>query len=228
MNIIDDLMKLQDIKYKDFNCSLIPSRPKDFFIGVRLPLLKEYVKKNKEKLIEEGFMNELPHKYYEEYLIHRFLIQGLKEYDRVVYEIDRLLPYFESWAETDGFKNNKIEKNLDDFLKYVKKWIVSDHAYTRRFGIDMLMTYYIKDNFKEEYLYMVAGTKSNDEYYVDMMKSWYFATTLIDHYEETLKCINEANLSDFVYNKSIQKAIESFRISDEKKEYLRSIKRSKR
>lgn len=218
------LFELQDLGYKEFHLNLVPGMDPDFVIGVRTPELRKLAKEIFKSGDYEGFLKELPHKHYEEMNLHGFILCEMKDYDRVISEIDRYLPYVDNWATCDLVSPKKAFKNnYDRLLTEIKKWMSSTETYTIRFGIEMLMSFYLDDMFKEEYLQWVADVKS-DEYYVNMMIAWFFATALAKQYEATLPFIERHVLDDWTHKKSIQKARESLRITKEQKEYLKTLK----
>lgn len=218
------LFELQDLGYKEFHLNLVPGMDPDFVIGVRTPELRKLAKEIFKSGDYEGFLKELPHKHYEEMNLHGFILCEMKDYDRVISEIDRYLPYVDNWATCDLVSPKKAFKNnYDRLLTDIKKWMSSTETYTIRFGIEMLMSFYLDDMFKEEYLQWVADVKS-DEYYVNMMIAWFFATALAKQYEATLPFIERHVLDDWTHKKSIQKARESLRITKEQKEYLKTLK----
>lgn len=223
MNIRDELFKLQDKEYRNFQSKLIPNINKENIIGVRTPLLRQLSKKIIKENNYSDFLNDLPHKYFDENQIHAFIISEIKDYDKCLFEFNRFLPYVDNWATCDQSSPKVFLKNSDKLINEIKKWIKSKDTYTIRFGISMLMRIYLDDNFKPEYLKMVSKIKS-DEYYVNMMIAWFFATALAKQYEETIKYIENYKLDKWVHNKTIQKSIESYRISKEKKEYLKKYK----
>jgi len=217
------LFELQDIEYKKFQLKLMPGVEEDYVIGVRTPALKTFAKEVIKSGYEE-FINDIPHTYYEEMNLHVHIINSLKDYDMAVEEIDKILPYVNNWATCDIIKPHKVfPKNLERLEQDCIRWMSSDETYTIRLGIEMLMSYFLDDGFKEEHLEMVAAIKS-EEYYVNMMRAWYYATALAKQYDATIKVIENRRLDDWTHNKSIQKARESFRITDEQKEYLKSLK----
>ena len=223
MDIKEELFKLKDEKYKEFQSKLFPTLDSNTIIGVRTPVLKKLSK----KLIKEkdlSFLNELPHKYFDENQLHAFIISEIKDYNECLKYINLFLPYIDNWATCDQLSPKVFKKNLDDLIKQIKKWIKSSETYVVRFGIGMLMQYYLGDNFKEEYFALVLNVKS-EEYYVNMMRSWYFATALAYQYDITIKIIEENKLDVWTHNKTIRKAIESNRITNEQKDYLRTLKR---
>lgn len=228
------LFELQDLNYRKFQCKLMPTVDPETVIGVRTPelrrLAKEFSKipgvtpESKPPAME--FLKFLPHKYYEENNIHGFLIETIKDYDWVIAELDAFLPYVDNWATCDLMSPKVFKKHLPELLDKIKDWVKSDHTYTIRFGIEMLMSFYLDDQFNPEYLELVAEVKSQ-EYYVNMMIAWYFATALAKQYGAALPCIEQHRLDTWTHNKAIQKAIESYRITDEQKAYLRTLKISR-
>lgn len=223
MNIIDELFKLQDKKYRELQIKTIPNVTSDTIIGVRTPELRKFAKdlvKNNNYL---SFLDELPHKYFDENQLHAFTISLLKDYDECIMYVNKFLPYVDNWATCDQMSPKVFKNNTDKLLEQIKVWIKSNEVYTIRFGIGMLMQYYLDDNFKLEYLSMVSNIKS-DEYYVNTMIAWFFATALAKQYKSTLPFIEGKKLEKWTHNKTVQKAIESYRITSEQKEYLRSLK----
>ena len=220
----DDLFKLQDIKYRDFQAKLIPTVDIDSIIGIRTPELRSYAKiliKNNNYL---SFLEELPHKYFDENQLHAFIISELKSCDECIAYINKFLPYVDNWATCDQMSPKVFKKHREELLDQIRLWIKSNEIYTIRFGIGMLMQHYLDDYFKIDYLKMVSGIKSK-EYYVNMMRAWYFATALTKQYNATIPFIEKYKLDRWTHNKAIQKAIESYRITEEQKEYLRSFKK---
>lgn len=215
------LFELQDKKYRDFHSKLIPNIPYENIIGIRTPILrkfaKEYAKEN-----TEVFLHSLPHRYYEENNLHMMLITAIKDYDRCITEVENFLPYIDNWATCDFPAPACFKNNTDRLLTHIVKWIDSDEPYTIRYGIGMLMRLYLDDNFKDEYLKIVAQVKS-EEYYVNMMIAWYMATALAKQWDSTIVYIEEKRLPEWVHKKTIRKAIESYRITDKQKEYLRTL-----
>lgn len=227
MTLIDkiqqELFALQEKAYGDFQAKLMPTIARDTVIGVRTPALRKYAKAlAKEEGIEE-FLRELPHQYFEENQLHAFLIAEMKDYDRCIKELNLFLPYVDNWATCDQMSPKVFSKHKEELLEQIKQWIVSDKIYTIRFGIGMLMTHYLEEEFHLEYANMVADIRS-EEYYVNMMIAWYFATALAKQYEAILPFIEERKLDPWTHRKAIQKSIESYRITKEQKEYLRSFK----
>lgn len=224
--ITTQLFIMQDNEYKEFHGRLMPTVNPDTILGIRVPILRKFSNQlakslSKEKLLE--FMNELPHKYYEENNIHAFLIEKIKDFDECIVALEKFLPFVDNWATCDMMNPKILKKNTQQLFCKIKEWITSPHVYTIRYGIGMLMRYFLDDNFKTEYLDMVAAVKS-DEYYVNMMKAWFFATALAKQYEATLPYIKEKRLDNWSHNKAIQKSIESFRVPKEHKEELKRYK----
>ena len=224
--ITTQLFIMQDNEYKEFHGRLMPTVNPDTILGIRVPILRKFSNQlakslSKEKLLE--FMNELPHKYYEENNIHAFLIEKIKDFDECIVALEKFLPFVDNWATCDMMNPKILKKNTQQLFCKIKEWITSPHVYTIRYGIGMLMRYFLDDNFKTEYLDMIAAVKS-DEYYVNMMKAWFFATALAKQYEATLPYIKEKRLDNWSHNKAIQKSIESFRVPKEHKEELRRYK----
>ena len=217
------LFENRDEKYKAFQAKLIPSVDGELIIGVRTPELKKFAK----ELIKRGeaadFLADLPHKYFEENQLHSFIISDIKNFEKCIYEIQRFLPFIDNWATCDQLKPKAFSKNKDKLLDYILIWIKSEDTYTVRFAIEMLMTHFLDESFKEDYLKMVAEVKS-EEYYINMMIAWYFATALAKQYEKALPFIENNVLDKWTHNKTIQKSVESFRITDEQKEYLKTLK----
>jgi hypothetical protein len=221
--IRDELFKLQDKKYGEFQTKLIPTASPDTFIGVRTPDLRNLAKRIVKENSYKDFLKELPHYYFDENQLHAFIISEIKDYDECLNYINEFLPYVDNWATCDQMSPKIFKKHPDKLIGQIKKWMKTKETYTIRFGIGMLMQYYLDDNFKTEYLQMVSKIKSK-EYYVNMMIAWYFATALAKQYEKTLPYIENKKLDTWTHNKTIQKAIESYRITLEQKEYLKSLK----
>ncbi len=222
MNITKKLFEMQDKTYKSFSAKLIPNVDEDTVIGVRAPSIKALAKQL-DKDDKEKFLSSLPHKYLEENHLHAYLISLDNEYASTVKELDRFLPFIDNWATCDGIRPKCFNKHKTLLLEDIKRWINSGRDWTVRFAIEMLMTYYLDGDFKYEYAEIVANVKSN-EYYVNMMIAWYFATALAKQYDSVIGFLENKTLSPWTHNKTIQKSIESFRISNERKQYLRSLK----
>lgn len=218
-----ELFELQDLKYRDFHAKLIPTMEKEKIIGVRTPALRGFAKKFGKTEESKLFIKKLPHQYYEENNLHGLLIEQIKDYDECLVELKRFLPYIDNWATCDLLALRLVKKHLDVFIKEIYKFMESEHTYIIRFGISMLMKYYLEDEFEIEYPDKVADIRS-EEYYVNMMRAWYFATALAKQYEQIIPFIEKKCLDVWTHNKTIQKAIESYRITDEQKTYLRTLK----
>lgn len=218
-----ELFELQDLKYRDFHAKLIPTMEKKKIIGVRTPALRGFAKKFGKTEESKLFIKKLPHQYYEENNLHGLLIEQIKDYDECLVELKRFLPFIDNWATCDLLALRLVKKHLDVFIKEIYKFMESEHTYIIRFGISMLMKYYLEDEFKIEYPDKVADIRS-EEYYVNMMRAWYFATALAKQYEQIIPFVEKKRLDVWTHNKTIQKAIESYRITDEQKTYLRTLK----
>ena len=221
--IINNLNSLSDSKYRDFQIKLIPGKTSDQMIGVRTPDLRSYAKELSKRDDISDFLNNLPHKYFDENQLHAFVISLMKDYDKCMCEVERFLPYVDNWATCDQMSPKIFKKNKEKLLKKIRDWIASDKTYTIRFGIKMLMEHFLDDDFDLQYPNMVASVRS-EEYYVNMMIAWYFATALAKQYDSILPYIEEKRLDTWTHNKAIQKSIESYRITDDQKSYLRSLK----
>ena len=222
LEVRDRLLSLKDGKYFEFTSKLVPNVASENMIGIRIPTLRELAKRMNDDEADR-FMRELPHKYFEENNLHAFLIEKIKDFDECISEVERFLPYVDNWATCDSMRPKCFKLNTDRLIHHIESWLKSDKAYTLRFGIEMLMVFYLDERFKEDYLYDVARIRS-EEYYVNMMIAWYFATALSKQYDETIKILENNLLHSWVHNKTISKARESFRISPEKKEYLKQLK----
>ena len=218
------LFSLQDTKYRDFHSKLMPTIDYERVIGVRTPDLRKQVKTLAKRQDIEEFMEALPHDYYEENNLHAFLIEQMKDYEECLEHLERFLPYVDNWATCDAMTPKVFKKHKGELLEKIQEWMASDHTYTIRFGIEMLMKFYLDEDFDERYLDWVAAVRS-EEYYVNMMIAWYFATALAKQYEVSLPYIKENRLADWTHNKAIQKAVESYRITSEQKTYLKTLKR---
>ena len=217
------LFALQDAGYRDFHAALMPTVPKALVIGVRSPALRALAKELKGTELASDFMAALPHEYYEENNLHAALIGHIRDFDACMAELERFLPFVDNWATCDMMNPKALAKDKAALLERIRLWLQSSHTYTVRFGMGMLMRYFLEEDFREEYLALVASVQS-EEYYVRMMQAWYFATALAKQYEAAVKYLEQRKLGAWVHNKTIQKARESYRISDEQKEYLKSLK----
>lgn len=218
-----DLFAMQDLEYRDFHAKLMPTVEKESVIGVRVPVLRTYAKKFGKTEEAKQFLKILPHQYYEENNLHGLLIDQMKDYELCIEELIRFLPYINNWATCDILSVKAVKGHLDSYIKNIYQWLESDYTYTIRFGINMLMRYYLEEEFKIEYPEKVAAIRS-EEYYVNMVRAWYFATALAKKYDQVLPFLEEQKMDVWTHNKTIQKAIESYRITLEQKEYLRTLK----
>lgn len=217
------LFELQDLNYKAFHQRLIPTIAPERIIGIRTPDLRKFSKNFAQDNDTQAFLNELPHKYYEENNLHAFIIEKIKDYDKAMFETEKFLPYIDNWATCDMFKPKVFSKNTDKLILKIDAWLESEKTYTVRYGIGLLMSYYLDENFKTEYLEIVSKIRSQ-EYYVNMMIAWYFATALAKQYDSAVKFLEDFKLDKWVHNKTIQKSAESNRISPEKTAYLKTLK----
>ena len=223
MNIKEELLTLQDISYADFQAKLTPNIPRDLFIGIRVPDLRKLAKKLSKEPETSKFLKDLPHKYYDENMLHGLIISEIKDYDACLVAVDDFLPYVDNWAVCDIMSPKIFKKNKTALLEKIKEWSASEKTYTCRFGIEMLMSHFLDEDFKPEYLEIPASVKS-EEYYVKMMIAWFFATALAKEWDATIKYIEDKRLDRWTHNKAIQKARESRRITPKEKEYLKSLK----
>ena len=223
MTVYERLIGCADEKYKEFQSKLVPNIPGETILGVRTPDMRRIAKEINGTAEAGKFLAELPHKYYEENLVHFFVIAMIKDFDECVAAVERFLPYVDCWPVCDQSSPKIFTKNHDRLLPRIKAWIASEHVYTSRFGIRMLMNEFLGADFRPEYLAWVAAVKGED-YYIKMMVAWYFATALAKQYDESVVYIEERRLEPWTHNKAIQKAIESFRVSEEHKAYLRTLR----
>ena len=218
------LFSMQDIDYQRFQSSLLPTIDKKTIIGVRTPELRRYARELAGTLQATLFMRELPHFYYEENNLHGLFISLMQDWDSAVTAVETFLPYIDNWATCDTLSPKCFSKRLPELLERIQKWLLSPHAYTVRFGLGMLMRYYLDEAFIPSYLELAASVHS-DEYYVNMMVAWYFATALAKQHTAAIVYLEEKRLPEWIHNKTIQKAVESRRIDEQKKAYLRMLKR---
>ena len=221
--IRQSLFELQDIKYRDFQAKLIPGKDTEMMIGVRTPELRKLAKQMLKREDIGEFLRDLPHRYFDEDQLHAFIVSGIKEYGKCMEELMRFLPFVDNWATCDQMSPGVFKKRKPELLAEIREWLGSEHTYTVRYGIGMLMQHFLDEDFDPAYPELVAGVHS-EEYYVNMMIAWYFATALAKQYEAVLPFIEGRRLDPWTHNKTIRKAVESYRISDEQKEYLRSLK----
>ncbi|SFH57023.1 3-methyladenine DNA glycosylase AlkD [Pseudobutyrivibrio sp. OR37] len=219
-----DLFANQDIKYRDFQSKLTPTIAENSAIGVRTPLLRKLAKKYYKREDVADFLNDLPHQYFDENQLHAFIISETKDFDECIGLLERFLPYVDNWATCDQMSPKCFKKNHELLKPYLLKWLQSDDTYTVRFAIVTFMSQFLDDDFDENYLKLISEVKS-DEYYINMAIAWYFATALAKQYDSAIAYIENNVLDTWTHNKTIQKAIESYRVTDERKSYLKSLKR---
>ena len=223
MTVYERLAACGSEKYRDFQSKLVPNIPKETILGVKTPDMRRIAKEIKGTKEAEEFLTELPHKYYEENLVHFFLIAMIRDFDECVKAVETFLPYVDCWPVCDQSSPKVFTKDHDKLLPLIKKWISSEHVYSVRFGLRMLMNEFLGEDFSPEYLEWAAAVKGQD-YYIKMMVAWYFATALAKQYDDSVVYIEERRLEPWTHKKAIQKAIESFRVSDEHKEYLKTLR----
>ena len=224
MNILDELLKLQDLKYKSFLEPLVPNINKEKILGIKCSPLKALSKEIYKNNEYESFLNSLPHFYHEENMVHMYIINEFKDFKLVKSYLNKFIPYIDNWAVSDSInpKAFKNKANVNKLKEYALELIESKYLYGKRVGIKILMSYFLKENFDIKDLDLV--NIPSEEYYLNMMEAWYYATALINHYDEVYAYLNNKKLPKWVNNKTIQKAVESFRISDEHKQELRKLK----
>jgi 3-methyladenine DNA glycosylase AlkD len=222
--IIEQLKENQDEKYSQFQRKLLPTLKPESIIGVRTPILRKMAKQLKKDIRCEVFLTELPHTYFEENQLHGFIVSEITDFQICVYELERFLPYMDNWATCDQTSPKVFGKYKKELLPYIDKWLKSQHTYTVRFAIGMLMQHFLDDDFRKEYLEMVSGVRS-EEYYINMEIAWYMATALAKQWDATIPYIENNRLDRWTHNRTIQKARESYRITNEQKEYLVKFRR---
>ena len=256
--LVKRLLAEQDLKYRDFHASLLPNIDKKSIIGVRVPTMRKIAKEFVGSAVKESakgsaksmpkdvanFLDKLPHKYFEENQVHLFAVERIKDFDECLARIEQFLPYIDNWAVCDGKSPKALLKDEAHFLERIQAWIKSNHPYTVRFGVNMLMNYFLDERFSKEHLKLVAAidenlfdddstgaaqtsvnaTRPTDRYYVQMVIAWYMATALAKQWDATFPYIKGRKLSPWIHAKSIQKACESYRITDEQKKILRGLK----
>lgn len=222
--ITEQLFAMQDLNYKQFHSKLMPTVDPEVIIGVRTPELRKFTKQIVHSTQVNLFLEQLPHRFYEENNLHGFLIETMKDFDTCIAALNTFLPYVDNWATCDMMAPKVLKTNLPKLYEWIKIWIASGETYTIRFGVNMLMKYYLDETFLPEYADLVASIRS-EEYYVKMVQAWYFATALAKQYEAVLPYLLEEWLDVWTHNKTIQKAVESYRISPQQKLYLKSLKR---
>lgn len=223
MDIRKILFELRDTGYAEFQNKLVPNVPSDSIIGIRIPLLRKLAKECIKTGCHTAFMADIPHKYYDENMLHGILISEIKDFDECIDALGIFLPYIDNWAVCDTLSPKVFKRQKDSLLPMIRKWSSSSSTYTCRFGLEMLMTHFLDDDFKEEYLEIPARIRS-EEYYVNMMIAWFFATALAKQWEPSIVYIQNNSLDAWTHNKTIQKACESYRISTKQKSYLKTLK----
>ena len=234
-DIREKLYELQDVSYAEFHSRLIPTVARDTIIGVRVPVLRKLAKDIKDTEMAQDFLKELPHRYYDENMLHAILLSEISkkdDYDNCIRLVEEFLPYVDNWAVCDIlspkiFKRYRIlcvGKDGKTLIDKIYEWSGSDMPYTCRFGIEMLMTHYLDSDYRSEYLEIPAKVHS-EEYYVNMMIAWFYATALAKQWDDSVKYIEDGRLDKWTHNKTIQKACESYRVTEEQKQYLRKLKR---
>ncbi|MBQ6541972.1 MAG: DNA alkylation repair protein [Lachnospiraceae bacterium] len=223
MTLYDKLVAVRDEGYRAFQVKLVPNIPAETIVGVRTPDLRQIAKELFESADREAFLKSLPHTCYEENLVHFFVLAMIKDFDSCVQGVEAFLPYVDCWPVSDQATPKAFRKNHEKILPYIRKWIAAEHIYTARFGLRMLMNEFLDDDFKAEYLELAAQKKGED-YYLKMMAAWFFATALAKRYDETVPYFEEHRLDEWVHKKAIQKAVESYRVTDAHKAYLRNLR----
>ena len=223
MKIQEKLLALQDEKYRDFQSKLVPTIPTETMIGVRTPAMRKLAKEYGKDPESAEYLKQLPHIYYDENILHALLVSEIKDYDPCVKEVEKFLPYVDNWAVCDIFSPKVFKKNKDKLIGKIKEWAASDHPYTCRFGLEMLMIHFLDEDFQPEYLEIPAAVHS-EEYYVNMMIAWFYATALAKQWDAAIGYIETHRLEPWTHNKTIQKARESYRITQEQKDYLKKLK----
>lgn len=218
------LFAQQDVGYRDFHSRLMPTVEKSRVIGVRVPAVRRLARQLRGTAQEDAFLRSLPHEYYEENNVHAFLVAEIRDYDRCVQEIHRFLPYVDNWATCDGLRPKCFARHRAELWKEIPRWLASDHEYTVRFGLEMLMVHFLEEDFRPECLERAAAVRSAD-YYVQMMQAWLFAEALAKQYDAAAAYLEQRRLDKWVHNKTIQKAVESYRILPAQKAALRSMKK---
>lgn len=221
--IQERLFALQDEKYREFQRSLIPGLPRENIIGIRIPAMRKLAKEFVKEPEAAVFLKQLPHTYYDENILHALLIAEIKDYDACMEAVEAFLPYIDNWAVCDGLSPKAFGKHKAELLEKIRLWIPSEHIYTCRFGIGMLMRWFLDEDFQPGYLELPAAVRS-EEYYVNMMTAWFFATALAKQWDAAIPYLEQNRLDTWTHNKTIQKARESYRITTEQKEYLKRLK----
>lgn len=221
--ILEKLQELKDEKYRNFSAKLIPNTDPNFVIGVRVPLLTKYAKQLANHSQIDVFLSTLPHKFHEENVLQVMLINQISDFSTCINTLEKFLTYIENWAVCDSLRPKVFAKNTEKLLPYIKKWLKSEHEYTVRFGIEILMSLFQDKHFRSEIVDLVVRVRSQ-KYYVQMMQAWFFATLLAKRYDQAIVVLQNKKLDVWVHNKTIQKAVESYRITETQKDYLKTLK----
>lgn len=222
--IQEKLFEYQDLGYREFNSKLIPNIDKETMIGVRIPDIRK-IEKSLSTEEKEEFLLKLPHKYFEENMLHGIIISNMKDYNKVITNLEKFLPYVDNWAVCDSISPKILKKNREKVITNVLSWIKSNHTYVCRFGIGMIMQLYLEDEyFKKTYLDIIAKIKTED-YYINMMRAWIFQVALVKQWKEAIVYIEKGLLDEFTHNKTISKSCDSYKVEKEKKEYLKTLRR---
>lgn len=216
------LFTMQDLKYKKFSAKIIPNISEEAIIGVRVPELRKIAKQLSKTNKLNDYLHDLPHKYHEENNIHAFVLQSINDFDKAINYVEEFLPYIDNWATCDSFVPKAFISNKDKLFLHIQKWIKSSHTYTVRYAVCLLMKLYLDDGFSETHLKLVSDIVSA-EYYINMVRAWYFATALAKQYDSTVLYLENQKLDLWTHNKTIQKACESYRISEITKKYLKTL-----
>lgn len=221
MTLVEQLFPLREEDYAAFQRRLLPTVAPETVLGVRTPQLRKLARELPDP---EGFRKALPHRYFEENQLHAFSLEREKDFDTAIAQVEAFLPYIDNWATCDQLRPKCFAGNKEKLLPHIRAWLASGEVYTVRFAMGMLMAHYLDGDFQPEYLELVAKNKGED-YYIRMMVAWYFATALAKHYDATIPYLTEQRLPVWTHNKTIQKATESYRISPEQKDFLRTLRR---
>ena len=224
-SILSDLLSMQDLDYKQFQQKLMPTISPEKVLGVRIPLLRNYAKRIAKEERTQIFLKSLPHCYYDEDNLHGALLEEIKDFETALAEVERFLPYLDNWATCDLFCPKVLKKEPERFLQSLQKWLQSKHPYTVRYALVRLTAWYLDEPLFGESILSLATVPKSEEYYVQMAQAWFFSMALAKHYEATLPYLLEQKLPVWVHNKAIQKAIESYQLSSEKKQFLKTLKR---
>ena len=221
--IQEKLFQLQDLGYRDFHSKLMPTVCKDKIIGVRVPQLRKLAKELNKSDLKADFLNTLPHKYYEEDNLHAFLIEQIKDFDECIFALDKFLLFIDNWATCDMMTPKVLGTNTEKLYEKIEEWAKSEHIYTVRFAIVNLIKFFMNERLDKKHLNLLLSIKS-DEYYINMAIAWYIATALASRWDIVVPYIEKQKFNKWVHNKAIQKAVESYRITKEQKEYLKTLK----